>query len=85
MRGIDGFINCSQDRITNLINDNDLNVSKLSTLAGISRSTLSKFLSGQRKYIRLDIIEYICEGLNIKLVDFSMMKFLMILMFKIKK
>ena len=57
-------------RITNLIEERNLNVSKLSTLAGISRSTLSKFLAGQRKYIRLDIIEYICEGLNIKLVDF---------------
>lgn len=57
-------------RITNLINENNLNVSKLSTLAGISRSTLSKFLSGKRKIIRLDMIEYICEALNLKLKDF---------------
>lgn len=57
-------------RITNLIKDRNLNVSKLSTLAGISRSTLSKFLAGKRKIIRLDIIEYICEGLNMKLKDF---------------
>ena len=47
-----------------------MNVSKLSTLAGISRATLSKFLSGQRKYLRIDIIEFICEGLEIKLKDF---------------
>ena len=57
-------------RILNLINERNINVSKLSTLAGISRSTLSKFLSGKRKIIRLDMIEYICEGLNIKLKDF---------------
>ena len=57
-------------RINDLICENNLNVSKLSTLAGISRSTLSKFLSGQRKYIRIDIIEYICEALKIKLVNF---------------
>ena len=57
-------------RITNLIEERNINVSKLSTLAGISRSTLSKFLSEKRKIIRLDIIEYICEGLNIKLKDF---------------
>lgn len=62
--------NAVRIRINNLIKDNNLNVSKLSTLAGISRSTLSKFLSGQRKFIRLDIIEYICEALNIKLFDF---------------
>lgn len=57
-------------RINNLIKEKNLNISKLSTLAGISRSTLSKFMSGKRKYIRLDILEYICEGFNIKLVDF---------------
>lgn len=57
-------------RITNLIKERNLNVSKLSTLAGISRATLSKFLSGQRKYLRIDILEYICEGLNMKLKDF---------------
>ena len=62
--------NAIRMRINNLIKENNLNVSKLSTLAGISRSTLSKFLSGQRKYIRIDIIEYICEAFNIKLVDF---------------
>lgn len=59
-----------RQRILKLIDNNKLNVSKLSTLAGISRSTLSKFLSGQRNYIRIDIIEYICEGLNISLKDF---------------
>ena len=57
-------------RINNLIKERNLNVSKLSTLAGISRATLSKFLSGQRKYLRIDIIEFICEGLDIKLKDF---------------
>ena len=57
-------------RITKLIEERNINVSKLSTMAGISRSTLSKFLSGKRKIIRLDMIEYICEGLNIKLKDF---------------
>lgn len=57
-------------RIINLIEERNLNVSKLSTMAGISRATLSKFLSGQRKYLRIDIIEYICEGLNIKLKEF---------------
>lgn len=57
-------------RIENLIEERNINVSKLSTLAGISRSTLSKFLSGKRKIIRLDMIEYICEGLNMKLKDF---------------
>lgn len=57
-------------RINNLITERNINVSRLSTMAGISRSTLSKFLAGKRKIIRLDIIEYICEGLNIKLKDF---------------
>lgn len=62
--------NAIRTRINNLIDEHDLNVSKLSTLAGVSRSTLSKFLSGQRKYIRIDIIEYICEALNMSLGEF---------------
>ena len=57
-------------RIKDLIKERKITVSKLSCLAGISRSTLSKFLNGNRKLIRLDIIEFICEGLNIKLKDF---------------
>ena len=57
-------------RITNLIEERDISVAKISTLAGISRSTLSKFLSGKRKMIRLEMIEYICEGLNLSLRDF---------------
>ena len=57
-------------RINNLITERNINVSRLSTMAGISRSTLSKFLAGKRKIIRLDIIEYICEGLNISLTKF---------------
>ena len=57
-------------RICDLIEERDLTVSKLCTLSGISRSTLSKILSGQRKYIRLDILEFICEALNIELKDF---------------
>ncbi len=59
-----------KQRILNLINERNLTVSKLSTLAGISRSTLSKFLSGKRKYIQIEIIEYICEALDIKLSEF---------------
>ncbi len=46
-------------RLINLMKMNNLNISKLSTLAGISRSTLFKILKGQRRYIRLDILEYI--------------------------
>ena len=57
-------------RINNLITEHNLNVSKLSTLAGISRATLSKFLAGKRKFLRIDMIEFICEALEIKLKDF---------------
>ena len=57
-------------RIKNLIIERNLTASKLSSLAGISRSTLSKFMSGKRKSLELKTIEFICEGLNIKLKDF---------------
>ena len=57
-------------KINNLMIERNLTPSKLSTLAGISRSTLSKFMSGKRKSLDLKTIEFICEGLNIKLKDF---------------
>lgn len=57
-------------RINNLITEKDITIYKLSMLAGISRTTLSKFLGGETKYLRIDIIEYICEALQIKLKDF---------------
>ena len=57
-------------RINNLIAERNLTVSKLSFLAGISRATLSKFLAGKRNFLRIDIIEFICEALDIKLKDF---------------
>lgn len=57
-------------RINNLITEKDITIYKLSMLAGISRTTLSKFLGGETKYLRIDIIEYICEALQMKLKDF---------------
>lgn len=57
-------------RINNLITEKDITIYKLSILAGISRTTLSKFLGGETKYLRIDIIEYICEALQMKLKDF---------------
>lgn len=65
-------------RIVNLIEERNINVSKLSTIARISHSTLSKFLARKRKIIRLDMIEFICESLNMKLKDFSMTQYLII-------
>ena len=62
--------NAIKQRILNLISERGITVSKLSTLAGISRSTLSKFLSGKRKYLHIEIIECICEALDITLKDF---------------
>lgn len=57
-------------RIKNLMIERNLTASKLSSLAGISRSTLSKFMSGKRKSLELKTIEFICEGLDINLKDF---------------
>ena len=57
-------------RIKNLMIENNLNISKLSTLAGLPRSLLYKFMAGERKIIRLESLNYICEALNMKLKDF---------------
>ena len=57
-------------RINNLANEKKITIHKVSTLAGISHSTLSAFMSGDRKDLKSSTILHICEGLNIKIWEF---------------
>lgn len=57
-------------KITNLMYSKNITMSKLSSLAGISRTTLTRFFSGKTRFLRIDIIEYICEGVGISLEEF---------------
>lgn len=49
-----------------------LNISpnKLCTNSGVLQSTINSIFSGRSKNPKLATIQYICDGLNIKLKDF---------------
>jgi DNA-binding Xre family transcriptional regulator len=57
-------------RIKLLLKENDMKVWDLCKVTGIPCSTLSTFLTGKSKLLKLNTILHICEGLNIQLKDF---------------
>lgn len=57
-------------RIDNLCKERNITLNKLSTLSGITQSTLENLILGNTKYPRIITISYICQGLQIELKDF---------------
>ncbi len=57
-------------RIDNLCKERNITLNKLSTLSGITQSTLENLILGNTKYPRIITISYICQGLQIELADF---------------
>lgn len=57
-------------RISNLIEENNLNGNKLALSSGINRSNINRFLRGKNKSITIESITLICQACNITLKDF---------------
>ncbi len=57
-------------RIKKLMDDNKFNGNKLALSSGIDRATINRFLRGQNKSIKIEIITLICQSLDISLKDF---------------
>jgi transcriptional regulator with XRE-family HTH domain len=57
-------------RILQLCNENDITLNKLSTLAGITQSTLNDVVHGKTNNPTIKTIYYVCFGLGINLKDF---------------
>ena len=57
-------------RIIELCNDNKITVNKLSTICGITQSTLNNIISGRNNSATISTIKKICDGLEITLIDF---------------
>lgn len=57
-------------RIKQLLKENDMKVWDLCKTSGIPCSTLSTFLTGKTKLLKINTILHICEGFNIQLKDF---------------
>ena len=64
------YADAIRTRIKNLADERKITIHKVSTLAGISHSTLSAFMNGDRNDLKSSTVLHICEGLNIKLWEF---------------
>ncbi len=57
-------------RIKQLCKENKITLNKLSTLCGITQSTLNNVISGRNNSTTISTIKKICDGLNISIQDF---------------
>lgn len=57
-------------RILELCEENGITVNKLSTVCGITQSTLSNITSGRNNSATVSTIKKICDGLGLTIQDF---------------
>ena len=57
-------------RILELCRQNDITLNKLSTICGITQSTLNNIVSGRNNSTTVSTLKKICDGLEISILDF---------------
>lgn len=57
-------------RIIELCEKNKITVNKLSTICGITQSTLNNIISGRNKGTTVSTVKKICDGLEIDIREF---------------
>ncbi len=57
-------------KILNICDEKNITINKLSTICGITQSTLDNIVNGNSKNPKLLTIVRICDGLNISMHDF---------------
>ena len=59
-----------KNRIIELCNERNIKINKLSTICGITQSTLNNIISGRNHSVTVATVKKICDGLDISVVDF---------------
>ena len=57
-------------RIIELCDERNITINKLSTMCGITQSTLNNIISGRNKSMTVSTVKKICDALNITIRDF---------------
>lgn len=57
-------------RILDLCDERGLTVNKLSTICGMTQSTLNNIVNGRNKSTTASTVKKICDGLDITITDF---------------
>ena len=59
-----------KERILELCKQRNITINKLSTISGITQSTINNIISGRNKSTTISTIKKICDGLVITIIDF---------------
>lgn len=57
-------------RILSLCEERNISVNKLSTISGVTQSTVNNIVSGRNKSATVSTIKKLCDGLGITIVAF---------------
>ena len=57
-------------RILELCRERGISVNKLSTISGVTQSTVNNLMSGRNNSITISTLKKLCDGLNIFIGDF---------------
>ncbi len=57
-------------RILELCNEYNISVNKLSTISGVTQSTLNNITGGRNKGTNISTIKKLCDGLDITIQEF---------------
>lgn len=58
------------ERIADLCRERGITLNKLSTISGVTQSTLNNIISGTSKNPTISTIKKVCDGLGIGIVEF---------------
>ena len=57
-------------RLYELCNERQITINKLSTISGITQSTVSDIVNGVTSSARMDTVKKLCDGLDISVREF---------------
>ena len=59
-----------RERILELCRERHITVNKLSTISGLTQSTVNNIVNGRNKSATISTIKKICDGLHITIIEF---------------
>ncbi len=59
-----------RERILELCRERHITVNKLSTISGLTQSTVNNIVNGRNKSATISTIKKICDGLDITIIEF---------------
>ena len=59
-----------RDRILELCRERDISVNKLSSMSGVTRSTVNNIVSGRNNSTTVSTVKKLCDGLGITIEEF---------------